>query len=110
MTFVTFLRKRFVISCDLFRFNSSIFNLLEDCIEGFDAVIPVVGDRDQYLCALYAKSFFESAEAASEADKNPSIKSILGGLRVCRVGEEKLRSAGIDPLSLLGANSPEELG
>ncbi len=97
----------FVASCDMPRFDGRLVPFLLSLIEGADAVVPVLGDRMQPLCALYSARLWEGLPARVSGGE----QRMLGWLdtMTCRqVTAHDFTGAGIDPLSVKGANTPEE--
>ncbi len=93
----------FVASCDLPLFDAALVPLLASFIGDLEAAVPMVDGWRQPLCGLYQASVFGSMRDSSCA------MDWLDGLSCRVVGEEELLAAGIDPRSVNGANTREEL-
>jgi len=94
----------FVTSCDLPNFDVALIDLLSQKIGTAEACAPVTDGFRQPLCALYKREAFD--KLASLEDQ--CAMSWLNALDTQLVSEDELRSAGIDPASTRGANTPEE--
>ena len=72
--------------------------LLEHVSDGGEAaaVIPVIGGRRQYTCAVYARSALASAVAALGAGTR-GLRAWIDTQVVREVGEDAWRARGIDP-------------
>ena len=97
----------FVASCDLPGFDAEIIGAFKNWIGEFDCVLPVCDGRLQPLCGLYrSRAWHKLSEVASEGRKN--LMAWVDRLEVKSVSQSELQSAGLDPLSVCGANTPEE--
>ena len=97
-----------VLSCDLPLFDPGIVSLLRGEIGEMDAAVPVVGGYRQPLAAMYRASAFDIVSAILESGRQ-SMMAWLGALKSVEVLEDRLRADGIDPRSLTGVNTPQEL-
>ncbi|MBS1717643.1 MAG: molybdenum cofactor guanylyltransferase [Armatimonadetes bacterium] len=97
----------FVASCDLPLFRSEIVGFLRERIDGFEAAICRCEGELQPLCALYARSAFDSL-VASPASERRLIRWVEQ-LRLREVDDEELRLGGIDPRWVRSANTAGEL-
>ncbi len=81
-----------------------LYYLLMREVRGYDAAVPVVRGFAEPLHAVYSTSaLLSKAQAGSK-----SMMALLTLLNVNFVPEEKLSSAGIEMLSFLNVNTPEE--
>lgn len=94
----------FVLSCDIVLFNACTITELRDSIFAYEAVIPVLEGFDQPLCAMYAKQAFGILTANENIIR---VKDWTSLLRVKRIEEDGLHSMGIQPISIIGANTME---
>lgn len=98
----------FACSCDLPLFDARLIQLLWDRMGNFDAAIPAAGDRLQPLCALYRSAAFEAARSlASEGERR--IMAWIDTLNMATITQADLGQAGISPLAIRSANTPQEL-
>lgn len=95
----------FVCSCDIVRFHPVVPAALSTMLMQGDAAIPVVEGRDQSLCAVYSAKAFEVLRGREELTR---VQDWVSLLRVVRVNEQLLGQCGIQPESVMGANTPEE--
>jgi len=97
-----------VAACDMPFLRPDVFRLLIARSEGYDVVIPKVGDDLETLHALYAKACLPAMEHALGAGKM-RIVSFLGEVRVLELGEDELRRVDPGLASFTNVNTPEEL-
>ncbi len=97
----------FIASCDMPRFDAEIVQLLHSLLGDRHAAIPRIGGRLQPLCALYSASIWAGMADAVEAGTR-SMFGWIDTLNFRVVEEDDLRASDVDPLSLRGANTPEE--
>jgi molybdopterin-guanine dinucleotide biosynthesis protein A len=87
-------------------FVGYLLGLLSD---HFSAVVPVVGNQPQPLCAAYGQEVRPAVATALDGGAR-SVREMLEGLPGVRyVGEEELRRFGDPSLLLMNVNSPEDL-
>lgn len=98
----------FVASCDLPLFDPRIVDLLAEALGDHRAAAPLVEEWRQPLCALYRAETFATLKEVVAAGIRCPMKW-LARLEPVLLDETVLRSAGIDPRSTLGANTPDEL-
>lgn len=97
----------FIASCDLAKFDRRLVPALCSLLDAnFDAVVPKIGGRSQPLCAVYRRS---AIRLLAERDFVDRVMRWLDALRVREVVEDELQTMGLDPRSVMGANTPEEL-
>ena len=97
-----------VAACDMPFLRPDVFRLLITRSEGYDVVIPKVGDDLETLHALYAKACLPAMEHALGTGKM-RIVSFLGEVRVLELGEDELRRVDPGLASFTNVNTPEEL-
>lgn len=97
----------FVASCDLPRFDGCLVPFLNSRREGWQAVVPQADGHLQPLCAVYSADAWVTLTHAVEEGKR-SLMAWLELLRYRTIDPEEIANAGIDPLAIRGANSPEE--
>lgn len=96
----------FVLSCDVPLFDAVVAEVCLREMGSFDAVVPVVGGRDQPLCALYRRSAWTSLPSAQESGR---VMDWVSRLKIRRVAAESLISLGVQSEWVTGVNTPEEL-
>ncbi len=97
----------FVVSCDLPRFDGRLVPFLDSLRDGWQAVVPQADAHLQPLCAVYSAEAWTHLNHTVEEGKR-SLMAWLERLRYRTVDPEEIADAGIDPLAIRGANSPEE--
>lgn len=98
----------FVLACDVFGFDPSFIALARAAVEGHDAVAPIVDGYRQPLCALYrSECLTVLRECVAEGDLR--LQRWLARLIVRELAPADIADAGLNPLCVRGANSPEEL-
>ena len=99
----------FVCSCDLPNFDADIVPALLPLVAGHDVVVPAVGGRPQYLCALYTSAALAQLKNLVENQHVRSMQRFVGSLDARLVDEDELEELGVSPPSVVGANTPDEL-
>ena len=99
----------FVCSCDLPNFDADIVQALLPLLAGHDAVVPAVGGRPQYLCALYTSGALACLRNLVENQRVRSMQRFVDALDARFVAESDLEGLGVSPRSVVGANTPEDL-
>ncbi len=99
----------FVCSCDLPNFDADIVPAFLPLVEGHDAVVPTVGGRPQYLCALYNSAALTRLRNMIEEQHVRSMQRFVETVDARLVAEDELERLGVTPLSVVGANTPEEM-
>jgi molybdopterin-guanine dinucleotide biosynthesis protein A len=100
----------FAVSCDLPLFDAALVRLLHDELAkdpSKEAAVPVIGDQLQPACALYRASAWRFMPDLMKQEKK-SLMAWIDKLSLIKVDEAVLRSKNIDPISLCGANTPED--
>lgn len=98
----------FVCSCDLPRFDGRIPGLLARRMGGADVAAPFIDGFRQPLCALYRASAFERLSSLVASGRECAM-AWLDELEAVLLSEAEFLAAGINPASMRGANTPEEL-
>ena len=99
----------FVASCDLPRFRSEIVAALKAEIGDQDAAMPVVNGVPQYLCSLYRSSAFEKWNVLVNEAGVRSMRRLVEGVSIAKLGEKDLERHFIKLEWLRGANTPADL-
>lgn len=94
----------FVCSCDVPRFEGRVATVFEQLLGKHDAVVPQIEGRAQPLAGLYRASAWERLPATGDR-----VMAWLDRLDVLSLDEQALRQAGVPPIALRGANTPQEL-
>lgn len=97
-----------VAACDMPFLRPEVFRLLVERSEGWDAVVPKVGDEHETLHALYTKACLGPIERALAAGRMRVI-SFFGDVRVRILDEAEMRAVDPDLVSITNVNTPEEL-
>ncbi len=95
----------FVVSCDLPFFNPDLVFALMARGEEAEAVIPKVDERLQPLAAVYRGTAFSKIEAVLDSGK----RSMMAWVNLLAFQFFEPSELGFDPMSVNGANTPEEL-
>lgn len=97
----------FVTGCDMPFLQAPLLRRLASLAEGWDVVVPVLGEFPEPLCAVYS--------AACEAPIRKRIESkelkmigFHGDVRVLRVEEASWREWDLEGLSFRNLNTPDE--
>lgn len=101
----------FVVACDYPKFDSSVVDACRDKIErhpSIHAVVPIVAEREQPLCAIYRRGAFSLIPTVL-AESRCSMHSWLDSLWVEWFDETELLALGVPAFALASFNSPEEL-
>ena len=100
-----------VVACDMPFLIPELFDLLlqeagaNSC---FDVIAPMVAGGIEPLCALYHTSALPGLRAFFDTGDR-SAKRALKYLRVCEVGEDRLRMIDPNLVSFTNINTPEDL-
>lgn len=107
-------RACFVAATDLFRLRAEVARRIASLLEGWDAAVPRIGGRAQWLAAAYATSALaEARRAVVEGER--SMHAFAGRLRVRYLDGPDLLAdpavAAADPEleSLRDADTPEDV-
>lgn len=99
----------FIASCDMPRFLGKHVHLIANSIGGREAAIPIIGSKEQYLCAAYRESVFEEWKYLVESGGKRSMRELVRTIDCKYLEERDLEMLGIEPIRLTGVNTPEEL-
>lgn len=106
--FVPRARSVFLCACDMPLFDPRIVTLLQERLAEHEpdmAIVPVLDGHLQPLCALYRASAFQMIKTVC-AEGQQSLMAWLDALWVETVDETQIRAAGVDPRSLVSADTP----
>lgn len=103
-----------VVACDLPLANPQVFAMLariaaehDEHGDLWDAIVPVVGDYEEPLHALYHRRCLPAIEARL-AQGQRRVISFMGDVRTRYVSEDELRSVDPQLRSFVNANTPAE--
>jgi molybdopterin-guanine dinucleotide biosynthesis protein A len=94
----------FVASCDLVRFEPELIDELLDRLGDRQAAIPVLGGRDQPLCALYAASALDLL-ASLVASGETRIMTWISNIDAVKIAADELSHG----LACTNVNRPADL-
>lgn len=97
-----------VAACDMPFLRPEVFRLLVERSDGYDAVVPRIGDEYEALHALYTKTCLPPMERALGAGKM-RVLSFFGDVRLRVLEADELRTVDPDLRSFTNVNTPEEL-
>jgi molybdopterin-guanine dinucleotide biosynthesis protein A len=98
----------FVASCDLAAFDARVPRFLLSRAGSSRAVVPMIAGRLQPLCALYPKYALETALQLVAHGKK-SMMALIDSIAYTVIDEASFENGGIEPKSVLGANTLDEL-
>ncbi len=96
-----------VVACDVPLLRAALVRHLVDCVQGYDAVVPLVEGRPHPLVAVYRTHVHETIERRLRSG-HLKLRDFLGEINVRYVEVDELKS--VDPTleSLQNINQPEE--
>lgn len=97
----------FIATCDTPLLNPSLIPFLSKKINGYDAVIPVVNNKKQFLNTVYTKDALDIADKVYKEGKN-SLYAWINKLNVNEVPEEELKHVDGSLRSYWSINRPED--
>jgi molybdenum cofactor guanylyltransferase len=97
----------FACSCDLPLLRTAVAHALFGMLNGYEAVIPVIGAKPQPLCAVYRRSVAPVIEMQLASGER-RLARIAGALTAHRPGDLELRQIDPDLRSFLNINTPED--
>lgn len=97
-----------IAACDMPLLVPDVFRLLVERSEGYDVVMPKVGEDFEALHALYTRACLPAMERALGAGKMRII-SFFDDVRLLTLGEDELRRVDPKLRSFTNVNTPEEL-
>jgi molybdopterin-guanine dinucleotide biosynthesis protein A len=95
----------FILACDIPLFRCEVAESLMTLRQGYEAVVPVLAEKRQPLCALYHRTAWDRI---SEPTIGPRMQDWLARLNVREVDENSLHLLSIDANWVRGANRPSE--
>jgi molybdenum cofactor guanylyltransferase len=96
------------VACDMPFLNPELLNYLLSLREGFDVVVPVIGDTFQSLHAVYARQCRIQMRQQIE-EKTFRVSRLYESLNVRRLEENELLEKSFDLLSFSNLNTPQDL-
>ncbi len=99
--------RAFVLACDMPRASARLAGLLLGRARGHDAAVPVVGGRDQPLCAAYERSALAKITASLDRGER-RVTTLVASLDAVRVEEGELMRARIRAAELMDIDTPAE--
>ncbi len=97
-----------VVACDMPFITTGLLGYLLSATCDFDAVIPVVGERDQPLCAAYSRACLPAIAQALAAG-SARVADFFPKVRLRRVSEAQLVAFGSPDVLFFNVNSSREL-
>ncbi len=97
-----------VVACDMPFITSDLLRHLLVAGDGFDAVVPVVGGRDEPLCAAYGRSCLPAIVEALETGQS-RVASFFSKVRLRKLAEEELAQFGWPEVVFFNVNTLQEL-
>ena len=97
-----------VAACDMPFVTSELLRHLLVASRGFDAVVPVVGGRDQPLCAAYTHACLPAIVEAL-ATGGGRVADFFPKVRLRRLDEAAVEQFGPPEVLFFNVNTPEEL-
>lgn len=97
-----------VVGCDMPFLSPALLQHLMGLVEGYDAVVPVVGDRFQALHAVYRPTCLPAVDLLLRQGR-ARVQDLFSLVRVRLVGEPEIRRYDPDLRSFLNVNTPEDL-
>ncbi len=97
-----------VVACDMPFITSELLRHLLVASRGFDAVVPVIGGRDQPLCAAYTCACLPAIVEALAAG-GTRVADFFPKVRVCRLDEAEVEQFGPPEVLFFNVNTPEQL-
>jgi len=97
-----------VASCDIPFITTELLQYLVDAARGVDAVVPTVADRDQPLCAVYARGCLPAIGQALSSGRR-RVDSFFADVQVRRIAEAELAQFGSPERLFFNVNTPHDL-
>ena|SRR5208283_5830455 len=97
----------FACSCDLPLLDSDVAMAIVAMLGGFDAAIPVIGEKLQPLHAVYRKRC-ASALGTLAARGESRLSAIADAVNTRRVGERELKAIDPELRSFFNVNTPDD--
>jgi molybdopterin-guanine dinucleotide biosynthesis protein A len=97
----------FVVACDMPFLNFWLISYLASLADGYDAVIPVIGDYIEPLHAMYHKEIVSTVEKRiRQGDQR--IQNMVAELRVRYVYQKEIERFDAERKSFKNLNTPQE--
>lgn len=96
-----------VVACDQPFLRAEALRVLADVVAGYDAAVPLIGDRPEPLHAVYGRDVWAVAERRVRRGEL-RLRDLLSELTVRWVSEEELRAVDPDMTSVRSVNTPDE--
>ncbi len=93
--------------CDAPFVNADLVHYMLSLREGYQAVVPIIGDRHEPLHALYHKSCLPAMRRQIDAD-HKRVTSFYSEVRIRFLREEEIDRFDPEHMSFLNANTPED--
>jgi molybdopterin-guanine dinucleotide biosynthesis protein A len=97
-----------VTACDMPFVNRGLVDYMGSLVQGFDVVIPRIGNLHEPLHAIYSRGCLDAIEHLL-AQGSFKIDSLLKRLNVCYVGEEDIERFDPARLSFFNINNSADL-
>ncbi len=97
----------FVVACDMPFLNVRLIVYLTSLAEGYDAVIPSIGDFMEPLHAVYSKGIVPVIEERIRQD-DQRMRNMVAGLRVRYVSQKEIERFDAEHKSFKNLNTPQE--
>ncbi len=97
----------FISTCDTPLLNEEIIPYLSSKIDGYDAVIPTVNNKEQFLNTVYKKSALDLGERLySEGVR--SLYEWINHLKILKISEKEIKYIDKHTYSYWSINRPED--
>ncbi|MDA8234633.1 MAG: molybdenum cofactor guanylyltransferase [Clostridia bacterium] len=97
-----------VVACDMPFFNGKLGRLMLDLAEGYDAVVPQVGDYLEPLYAVYSKNCIKPIEDSLTQDIR-KVTSLLPQIKVRYLGSDVVGRFLSGQNAFYNVNTPDDL-
>lgn len=97
----------FIATCDTPLLEPELIPFFVKKIDGYDAIIPVVNGKKQFLNTIYKRAALKIADKVYEEGKN-SLYAWVNRLNVQEVAQEELKQVDDSLLSYWSINRPED--
>lgn len=101
----------FIVGCDHPFLSATVVKYLSELREGHDAVVPVVKDKTQTICAFYKKSCLAPLKERVERGERGLMRFLkeTDGLKIRYVDEASLLQADRELVSFIDVDTEEDL-
>jgi len=97
----------FVVACDMPYLNRDLMAYMAGLAEGYDVVVPAVGDLMEPLHAVYRKTLIPAMEEQIRQD-DQRIRRLFATLRVRYVDQEEIDRFDPERKSFKNLNTPQQ--